>query len=108
MNDPEPWHRLISRRKEARFSQLSLAKALDISSTAVWNWEWGYTKPRPAILGRLAKLLDTTEEWLTSEDPVLETPSAPESLADVIARAKAQIADAAGLGVDQVKITLEA
>jgi len=61
-------HALRSAREDAGFSTRKLAGALDLSQSAVWQWEEGRTLPRPEMVtaaeralgvepGRLSRLL---------------------------------------------------
>jgi transcriptional regulator with XRE-family HTH domain len=110
--------RLRDLRVARRFSKSALARAVGVSTTCVWNWEEGNTHPRPLALTRIASTLETTEAFLErgvgldpkiadarSRVPIGSAPSAP--VAEVILRARATIAAAAGLPVNQVKVTLE-
>jgi transcriptional regulator with XRE-family HTH domain len=108
-------------RAERGLSKSALARAVGVTPTCVWNWEEGNTRPRADALARVAKTLATSEEFLergvqcdrlpfvsTSSASPAEVPTgASDRLAEVIRRARAEIAAAAGLGVDQVKVVLE-
>ena len=58
--------RIAELRKAASLSQGDLAKALDISRQAVSKWETDQSNPDAANLIRLAEILDTDIEYLTT------------------------------------------
>jgi len=60
--------RLGALRSERGFSKSSLARAVDVSPTCVWNWENGNTHPRPEALARIATVLGTTPALLEREE----------------------------------------
>lgn len=72
--------RIRSRRLQLNFTQDALAKALGISRVSVTKWENGTTKPDGENLHRLAKILQTSPEWLlyskdaTQEDDIKISP----------------------------------
>jgi len=58
--------RITELRKASGLSQYALAEALDISRQAVSKWESGQSSPDAANLIRLAEILDTDIEYLTT------------------------------------------
>ena len=66
MNLAETGKLIAKLRKEAGYTQASLAKALNITDKAVSKWERGYGQPDTALLPKLAKLLDCDMEILIS------------------------------------------
>ncbi|ALV91526.1 repressor [Pantoea rodasii] len=72
--------RIRSRRLQLNLTQDALAKALGISRVSVTKWENGTTKPDGENLHRLAKILQTSPEWLlyskdaTQEDDIKIAP----------------------------------
>ena len=58
--------RIIELRKASNLSQYALAEALDVSRQAVSKWESGQSSPDAANLIRLAEILDTDIEYLTT------------------------------------------
>lgn len=58
--------RIIELRKAANMNQADLAKAMDVSRQAVSKWENGQSTPDATNLIRLADLLDTDIEYLTT------------------------------------------
>ena len=122
--------RLIALREERGMTKSGLSRAVGVTTTCVWNWEEGNTHPRADTLARLARALATTAAYLergvipagathsTPQPSAASTamagaarPSQVESrtpnLADVIMRARTQIAEASGLRLEQVKVVLQ-
>ena len=95
-------------RAERGFSKSSFARAVGVSPTCVWNWEEGNTEPRPETLAKVAQVLKTTTDHLLGgATPVTAAIVAPShSLADIIQKAREEIAAAAGLDSEDVRITL--
>ena len=58
--------RIMELRKAAGLSQLDLARAVEVSRQAVSKWETDQSNPDAANLIRLADLLDTEIEYLTT------------------------------------------
>lgn len=58
--------RITELRKEQKLSQGQLAEALDVSRQAVSKWENDQTSPDSLNLIRLAEILDTDIEYLTT------------------------------------------
>lgn len=58
--------RIIELRKTAGMSQLELSKALEVSRQAVSKWESDQSTPDAANLIRLAEVLDSDIEYLTT------------------------------------------
>ena len=66
MNSTKTGKLIAKLRKEAGYTQASLAKALNVTDKAVSKWERGYGQPDTALLPQLAKLLDCDMEILIS------------------------------------------
>ena len=58
----------LSARRKAGLSQMAVAKEVGISDAAVSMWETGKTRPRAAILSKLAKLYGCSVDELLAED----------------------------------------
>lgn len=58
--------RIIELRKLAGLSQLELARSMDVSRQAVSKWETDQTSPDASNLIRLAEILDSDIEYLTT------------------------------------------
>ncbi len=67
--------RILQLRTAKNMSQNQLAKTMDVSRQAVSKWESGQSTPDPAKLIRLAEILDTDLEYLTTGRVVV--PSRP-------------------------------
>lgn len=67
--------RIIELRNELGMSQNQLAKAMEVSRQAVSKWENGQSTPDAARMLRLAEILDTDLEYLTTGRVVV--PSRP-------------------------------
>lgn len=66
MNLIETGKLIAKLRKDAGYTQASLANALNVTDKAVSKWERGYGQPDTALLPQLAKLLDCDMEILIS------------------------------------------
>jgi len=111
--------RLRESRSQKGLSKSDLARAVGVSTTCVWNWEEGNTNPRPRALARIAAALLTTEEFLSrgvppavaaqEARPIVSAAVASTRMAvgEVILRAREDIAAAAGLALERVKVVLE-
>lgn len=58
--------RITELRKEAKLSQVDLAKSMDVSRQAVSKWETDQASPDASNLIRLAEVLDSDIEYLTT------------------------------------------
>ena len=58
--------RIAELRKQNQLSQLQLAQALEISRQAVSKWESGQSNPDTVHLIKLAEILDTDVEYLST------------------------------------------
>lgn len=59
----------VNARKKAGYTQGEVAKALNITDSAVNQWESGKTRPRAGLLVRLAKLYNCTiDDLLCAEE----------------------------------------
>lgn len=82
-----------------------LARRVGVSPTAVYNWEIG-SKPRQETLEKLAKELDTTSEYiLIGQDPAAKP--RPETVAEIVARAEADLAQAMGYVAGRVRVRFD-
>ena len=92
--------RLQRLRTEKGLTQSQVAKQLSVSEPSISAWEQDKARPKAGRLEALAVLLGVDIPELLGIDEA-------ESLGDVIARAKDQIANAAAVSVDNVKIVIE-
>lgn len=60
--------RLYSARMAERYSQIAVARLLDVHHTTIAAWERGPSEPRASQLVTLAKLYKTTVEHLLGLD----------------------------------------
>jgi transcriptional regulator with XRE-family HTH domain len=94
-------NRILELRNLRGLSQTTLAGRLDVSSTAVWNWEQNGVNPRPAMLKKLAKALSVSEAYLlTGKD----APPQSRTAAQIIRAAAEEIAALNGVPVSKVHI----
>jgi transcriptional regulator with XRE-family HTH domain len=105
----EPGPMLMSNRiKIAReglgLSQAELGAAVGVSQTCVWNWEGGYTKPRPKSLGALASILKVSVEHLETGSPVER--AGPNTVEGVLDEAKTRLAEILGLPAARIGLRL--
>ena len=66
MNGKDAGNLIARLRKEAGYTQKSLAEALFVTDKAVSKWERGICQPDSALLTKLSMLLDTDIEYLIS------------------------------------------
>lgn len=104
--------RVLNLREEQELTQIQLGKRVGVTGTCVWNWEGGNTFPRPVSLSKLARALGTSAEYLTTgEQSPREidrpAPAASQPIAEVIMRARREIAAAAGIDLEKVRVNLE-
>ena len=58
----------VNQRKQAKMSQMEVARALGVDQSSVCLWETGKTMPRANLLLRLAELYHCTVDELLSPD----------------------------------------
>lgn len=107
-------HRLRILRENKGLSLAALSRQSGISKPSIWAWETGKTTPRPRSISILANALGVpaAEIWGRSEPSVIGSSFAAEpmhgrSIEDVVAAARQQIAAAAGVDPQRVKISIE-
>lgn len=98
--------RLISKMNEKRLTQSQLARRLNVTPTAVWNWENGNSTPRRKSLEKLAKVLSVEVDWLLEGVVETESAEAMDSLEDEIERLQVKIAELNGIAADRVRIQI--
>lgn len=100
--------RIKSMRDSKGLTKADLARILDVSSTAVYNWEALDTRPRGGTMLSLCRVLGTTEDWLVKGEapPPVRAPS--NKTADVILNeAKEALASIVGVNPDRIKVRFE-
>ena len=90
-------HRL---RTAKRLTQMQIAAELGVSEQSISAWEQDKARPKAGRMKALAILLEVEMTELLGIDEA-------DSLRDVVARAKAQVAEAAAVSADNVKIIIE-
>jgi transcriptional regulator with XRE-family HTH domain len=63
-NRPDWALRIKKKREEVGLTQEELAKKVDVSKTAIQNWETGKNRPAGNNLKALAVVLDCTTDWM--------------------------------------------
>jgi transcriptional regulator with XRE-family HTH domain len=101
--------RIQQARQAKNMSASRLAREVDVSSTAVWNWEQNEIAPRAPLLAKIAVCLGVSEEFLRTgkEDQALNANLKPQSVAEMLEKTRTQIAQATGFPLEQVKLHLE-
>ncbi len=80
--------RITYARKRCKFSQAKLASLIDVSRSAVGQWEAGLSVPSTDNLSRIAIVLNVRFEWLALNrgemeyESSKESPGIPESMSD--------------------------
>jgi len=92
--------RLQRLRSAKGLTQAQIAKHLSVSEPSISAWEQDKARPKAGRMEALSVLLGVELSELLGIDE-------PESLSDVVARAKEQIAKAAEISLDNVKIIIE-
>ncbi|MBO9518307.1 MAG: helix-turn-helix domain-containing protein [Porphyrobacter sp.] len=108
-------NRLLDLRRRRGLSRSALAERAGLSAPSLWAWETGRVSPRRRNLLALARALDVSEREVLPQDEggalfdVADSagPNAVKRLDDLIRSTKQQIAAAAGVDVENVKITIE-
>ena len=90
-------HRLRTAR---RLTQVQIANELGVSEQSISAWEQDKARPKAVRINALAVLLEVEMTELLGIDEA-------NSLSDVVARAKAQVAEAAAVSTDNIKIIIE-
>ena len=115
--------RLRNLREQKGFSLAALSRRSGISKPSIWAWETGKTMPRPRSIRSLAAALGVSaaeiwgREMATSAtmsgaldadaSACTEMSKIHGRLADAVHSARQSIAEAAGVAVDRVKISIE-
>lgn len=95
--------RLERLRKVRGLSKTALANRLGITPTSICYWEQGRSRPRPALLSAVAEILGLSPADLLGEAPGPDG----DRLFNMVARMRAEIADAAGVSPAKVRISIE-
>lgn len=95
--------RLARLRRMQGLSKTDVADRLGISITAICHWEQDRSRPKAARLQALSQLFGVSTADLLSDDG---TPGR-QSLADLVARTRDEIARTAGTTPSKVRIVIE-
>lgn len=94
--------RLQRLRVAQGLSQLEIAEKLGVTAVAISNWESDRSQPRQHRISDLAKILGVPSQQLFAHAGVH-----PESLPEVLASSKVQIANLLGVNPTNVKISVD-
>ena len=94
--------RLLRLRTARGLSQMEVAEQLGITPVAISNWESDRSQPRQHRMSDLAKILGVPSQQLVAHSGVH-----PESLPEVLASSKVQIANLLGVNAANVKISVD-
>lgn len=92
--------RLLRLRTERGLTQAAIATQLGVSEPSISAWEQDRARPKAGRLDALAALLDVSTSEILGHDR-------PATLPELVARARRDIAAAAGTTPDRVRITIE-
>lgn len=92
--------RLQRLRNKAGFSQVEIAKRLGVSAPSISSWEKGRVRPKRGRIVKLAAILGVPASDLLEDGE-------PEDFRELVDRSRDQIARAAGLSIDRVRIIVE-
>ena len=92
-------HRL---RKAKGIPQIDIAERLGVTAVAISNWESDRSQPRRHRMTELAKILGVPTQQLMTYSMSL-----PETLPELVAASKAQVANLLGVSPDSVKISVD-
>jgi transcriptional regulator with XRE-family HTH domain len=93
-------------REDRGLSASELSRLVEVTPTAVWNWENNGTQPRPDALLRIAKVLGVSRDYLVSGGGTIGFENS-KTVAEVTENARAQIAKLMGLSPDRVKLHVQ-
>ena len=96
--------RIKTAREKLGLSQAELGAAVGVTQTCVWNWEAGYTKPRPRSLGALAATLKVSVDHLETGSAVER--AGPDTVEGVLDEAKSRLAGILGLPISRIGLQL--
>lgn len=102
--------RLLRLRQERGLSRAELSTRTGFSKPSIWAWESGKTMPRRSNLTVLADAFGLSERELLVGDPSAahaDPAAIAQQVHALVRSSREEIAAAAGVGPDQVKITIE-
>lgn len=92
--------RLRRLRNRAGLSLAEVAKRMGVSAPSVSGWENGRARPKRGRMAKLAAILCVPTSDLLGD-------AAPEGFQELVGRSREQIAHAAGVSPDRVRITID-
>ena len=93
-------------REERGLGINQLARILGVSTTSVSKWQSGKTKPKPAMLIRIASALDVEPRYLDETFDVNRRDIQARVVADVLADARRELSAIMGLPESQIHLEL--
>lgn len=93
-------------RAERNLGINELARALGVSATAVSNWQSGKSRPKPAMLVRIAEVLNVDPGYLDDSFNIGDEPGQPRLVADVLADSRRELAKIMGLPESKIHLEL--
>jgi transcriptional regulator with XRE-family HTH domain len=108
----EPFAKRLLRLKLARgLSSADLARAVEVTPTAVWNWENGNTEPRHLTMIKLADALHVSPDVLEFGDKPspkrIDAEEKPQSVGQIAEQAQRAIAAAIGVEPRSVRLLVQ-
>lgn len=98
--------RIRALREGRGLSRAELARAVEVSQTAVYNWEELNMRPRGHTMPALCRILGTSEEFLLSGTNVAAV-AATRSPEQILREAREALAQVLGLPADRIRLRLE-
>lgn len=98
--------RIRDARENANLSVNAFAKKVGVSSTAAWNWDWGYTTPKPDRLSKIAQVLGVSVDYLKGANvaPAPSPSDGSESLDAILQDAANRIGNLLRIAPDRVQL----
>ena len=104
--------RIRASREKVGISPSEFARRVGVTPTCVHNWEKEHhpTFPRQPTLGKVLEVLQVSEEFLRNGNtsaPSPQTSNTQRSVAEVLDRAREQIALCVGVPKQRIRVTVE-
>jgi transcriptional regulator with XRE-family HTH domain len=98
----------VSELRQARgFTRAELARLVDVSQPAVYNWEETDTRPRQAAMTTLCRVLGTTEEYLLTGRQAPAATAPVRTVEQILADATREIAAVLAMPTNRVQVRFE-
>jgi len=89
-------------------SSADLARAVEVTPTAVWNWENDNTQPRYLTLMRIAEVLGVSPEYMETGEEDAEVPTTrSSSVVALLEETRKLVARKLELSDSRIKLTIE-